>query len=1043
MAREQSTDAGSGGSPDADFFDDEPEVAAPTVVAVVVARDPGPWFEDSLAALATQDYPHLSLLVIDIGVTDLTPRVAAAAPNAYVRRVAGDPGFSAAANEVLAVVEGASHFVFCHDDVAPDPDAVRLLLEEAFRSNAAVVGPKLVDWDDPTRLLQVGLSADKGAVTTSPVERGELDQEQHDAVRDVFAIPGSLTLVRADLFATIGGFDPGMPLMGEDLDLCWRAQIAGGRVLVAPAARVRHVEALSKGERPNQTDGRPALRAIEARHRVRSVLKNYSRFHLIRVLPQLIVLAAVEVIYLTVVGRRRAARAIVSAWTTNLRSFGELRAARRQVRAYRVWPDSEVRRLQARGNARLTRFLRGQLGRGDRARLIGDRDWGGSWRAARVSVAVWAAIGLVLLVGSRSLLTGRIPAVGEFAPIAKPGRLLELFTAGWRTSGLGSASPAPPAFALLGVAGTVLLGAVGWLQRLLVVGALPLGLIGAYRLARPVGSVPARLIVLVVYASIPLPYNAMARGRLGGLIAYAAAPWVLGALARATATPPFAARGQGNGDADPRWRLRIVALGLALAVVGAFAPSVVIALVVGAVGLALGSALVDGGGRRALTLAIVATAVAIVLLVPWSLDLLLPGGGVEHLTGVAAAADRAPGLGALMRFHTGPLGAGPIGWAFVVAAVLPLLVGHGWRLAWATRCWGVVIASWGFTWVAGRGWLPIGAASPEVTLAPAAIALAFAVGLGLIAFSDDVPAYQFGWRQFASTAAAVAVTLGTLPVLAAAVDGRWHLPGRDYRSQFSWMPDHRQEGAFRVLWVGDPEALPLQGWDLGDGVAYGTSDGGVPDVTVLWPASSSGATGLIADALGLATKRLTTRLGAELAPMAIRYIVVVDRAAPTREARRLGALPGPVVDGLTAQLDLKIVSSDNDQLVFENAAWGPGRSRLARDRENPERVRREDIPLGAPALRREHSPRHFSGRVRAGDTVFFSEAASSGWRLKTGGAAATRQRAVGFANAFTVERGGTAKLTYERSYGRLLFILIELALWVIAIRYLVVHRKLR
>src|SRR5208283_4135261 len=35
--------------------------------------------------------------------------------------------------------------------------------------------------------------------------------------------------------------------MGEDLDLCWRAQVVGARVLVAPEARVRHLEELASG----------------------------------------------------------------------------------------------------------------------------------------------------------------------------------------------------------------------------------------------------------------------------------------------------------------------------------------------------------------------------------------------------------------------------------------------------------------------------------------------------------------------------------------------------------------------------------------------------------------------------------------------------------------------------------------------------------------------------------------------------------------------------------------------------------------------------
>jgi GT2 family glycosyltransferase len=1027
-----------GGEP---AFDDEPEPVAPTVVAVVVARDPGPWFDEALTALTNQDYPHLSLLVIDIGDTDVTPRVAAAAPNAFVRRVPGQPGYSAAANEVLTVVEGASHYLFCHDDVAPDPDAVRLLLEEAFRSNAAVVGPKLVEWDDPTRLLQVGLSADKGGVTIGPVERGELDQEQHDAVRDVFAVPGSMILIRADLFATIGGFDPEIPIAGEDLDLCWRAQIAGGRVLVAPAARVRHVEAMSRGERPGQDGRRGALRPIEARHRLRTVLKNYSRFHLVRVVPQLAVLAAAETVYTFVVGRRAAARAIVGAWVTNLRDVRGLRAARRRVRAYRTWPDSEVRRLQTRGYARVTRFLRGQLGRSDRARLIGERDWAGSWRSIRLPLAVWAGVALVVACGSRSLLAGHLPAVGEFTPFTGPANLLRLYLSEWRTSGLGTVAPAPPAFGLLGVAGALLFGGMGLLQKLLVLGALPLGLAGAYRLARPLGLTPARLVVLVVYASVPLPYDALARGRWGGLIAYAVAPWVLAALARATGSPPF-----GDGpttDATRDWP-RIIGLGLVLAVVGALAPAVVVALLVGAVGLAIGGLLVDGGGGRALTLIGIATGVAVVLLVPWSVDVLVPGSGTARLTGVAVPAIRAPGLGDLLRFHTGPLGAGFIGWAFVIAAALPLLVGHEWRLAWATRCWGVALAGWGFAWAGGRGWFPL-APAPEVAIAPAAVAIALAAGIGLVAFRTDVPTYGFGWRQVASTAAGIAVVVATVPVVVGAVDGRWELPARDYRGQLSWMPALRAQGAFRVLWVGDPEALPLQGWRLTDGVAYGLSDGGTPDVTALWPGSDEGATGLVADSLNVARRRQTTRLGVALAPMAVRFLVVVDRAAPFRDAPRLGRLPGDLLAGLAEQLDLKLVARTTDQLIYENAAWGPGRTRLRPNPEQPEAevVAAENLRGGTPTFTRQVTPLEFRGDVAAGDTVFMSAASADGWTLHAGGRNAKRERALGFANAFTVTRGGRATLRFESSILRPLIVLVQAALWALAIRYVIVARRRR
>ena len=215
----------------------DPQPSAPPVVVVVVTTDPGDWFEECLASVAAQEYPNLSVLVVDTAsAVDPTARVAAVLPRAFIRRMSERVGFGRAANEVLEIVDGATLYLFCHDDVALAPDAIRLLVEEAFRSNAGITSPKLVDWDEPERLLAVGVGADKVGVIHPLVDPGELDQEQHDAVRDVFVAPSSATLVRADLFAALGGFDAGVEQFGEDLDLCWRAQVAGARVVVAPAA---------------------------------------------------------------------------------------------------------------------------------------------------------------------------------------------------------------------------------------------------------------------------------------------------------------------------------------------------------------------------------------------------------------------------------------------------------------------------------------------------------------------------------------------------------------------------------------------------------------------------------------------------------------------------------------------------------------------------------------------------------------------------------------------------------------------------------------
>ena len=66
-----------------------------------------------------------------------------------------------------------------------------------------------------------------------------------------------------------------------------------------------------------------------------------------------------------------------------------------------------------------------------------------------------------VLVGSRGIVTGRLPVVGQFVPFPSWSSTLAQFAVGWHPSGVGTTAPAAPALALAGLAGTVLLGAMG------------------------------------------------------------------------------------------------------------------------------------------------------------------------------------------------------------------------------------------------------------------------------------------------------------------------------------------------------------------------------------------------------------------------------------------------------------------------------------------------------------------------------------------------------------------------------------------------------
>ena len=135
---------------------------------------------------------------------------------------------------------------------------------------------------------------------------------------------------------------------------------------------------------------------------------------------------------------------------------------------------------------------------------------------------------VMAVLGSRSLITHGVPAIGTFAHWPSVGDVFDTFGSAWRYTGLGSASPQPAALAVIGALGTVLFGATGLAQTIVVVAAIPLGAFGAYRLARvAIGFRGPALAAGLVYGINPVARNAIAQGRLGPLVLFALLPFLL------------------------------------------------------------------------------------------------------------------------------------------------------------------------------------------------------------------------------------------------------------------------------------------------------------------------------------------------------------------------------------------------------------------------------------------------------------------------------------------------------------------------------------
>jgi GT2 family glycosyltransferase len=1005
--------------------------AAPPIAAVVVTRNPGPGLDDTLRSLAAQDYPDLTILVIDVASDeDPTPRIADVLPRAYVKRLGDRVGFAGAANEALVMVEGATFLFLCHDDVVLDPGAIRIMLEEAYRSNAGIVGPKLVDADNPEILLEVGRSIDRFGGSHTGIEPGELDQEQHDAVRDVFYVSSAALLVRADLFAELGGFDPATFPGSEDLDLCWRARLAGARVLVVPDARVRHREASVK-----RGEGDEAELAGVARTRVRVLLTSYSKRRLAWLVPMGLFVALVEAAIFTFTRRRARARAVLGAWSWNLRHSREVRESRKRAQALRRIHDRDLYELQARGNARLLAFLAESTVARERIRSIGDagRTWveeasSGLRQPITVAACVVAVLGLI---GSRELIFTRVPEVGSLAAWPGVGSLLDTFASGWRYTGMGSSTPAPPALLVMSALGTVLLGAVGLARTLVVVGALPLGGIAAYRFSRPiVRSRVSAVLAGLAYVVNPVSRNALANGRLGPLVLYALTPFLVLLMLRAAdvgrETAPRSARRTDRAARDPRPLLAFVAV---TALASAWYPLAFLVPLVAAVAFVLAVPLARDGvelARRAVGAAVLGGLGALVLLLPWSAAMLHPGVDGAAL-GVAFRSHL--DVGAVLRFQSGPSGSGLAAYGLLIAGALVLVIGSRLRLAWAARAWALALLGWALVWVPGRFFGHVSMPAPEVGLTIAALGIALAIGLGADAFGEGLTRFHFGWRQPAGVLAAAALTLTTLGFAADSLDGRWHAPANDWPRSLAVLQPQQADGDFRVLWVGDPSVLPLDPAVRGDGVGYLLTANGSVDALGLWRAPERRADRLLGTAVDLAATGRTNRLGHLVAPMGVRYIAVPERRGPG--SGPLVPAPAGIAPALGQQLDLSLLKSDPGVTLYENIAWVPARSvappgaALALDAPDPAVAASRADVAGAKPISGEPS----DGGAAGPGTLLWSQAYDGRWHATANGQSLRHVQPFGVVNGFVLPKRGPTAITYGGQWQRALAILMQLLLW--------------
>lgn len=633
------------------------------VTTILVSHDGARWLRGTLRALNQQTRRPDLVVAVDTGSTDdsLTRLTGVLGPH-HVTRAPASTGFGTAVARGWAraqAVQAATPDVdaawlwILHDDSAPSPDALAQLLEAADRRpDAGIIGPKVCSWYDHDLLVEMGVSIAGGGRRETFLEPHERDQGQHDEIRDVLAVGSAGMLIRRDVWTALEGFDPGLAMFRDDVELGMRARRAGHAVVVQGSAVVVHAQAGSHGRRELAGDiERPHL--LDRASAIHVMLAHAPWFFLPFVAARLLVgsigraagfllgkdpgaafdevaalgLAVVRIRHVVMARRHVARTSVVSAWALRPYLPTTADAIRHAVdvglhlldRVSRgVFATTAAGVRAAPGQPQTRALMRAEddrvplsLGDGgaDLAAALVDNERGRSWPARLVRMpAVGLVVALVLgsLVAMRSLWGTGVLSGGALLPVVpRASDLIVAIAAGWHDVGLGSDRAAPMMLLVLALLSLPLGGSSSALITLLLAMAVPLAALSAVTALR--AFVPARRLRIpaaLAYALLPAITAAQSTGRLGTVLFAIGLPWWIRLLARLLF------------DASASWR-RTWATGLYLAAMVAVLPWTWLATIV-----VLGMLVIIRPAVRTLWIRLlVVLSVPIMVLLPWSVRL--------------------------------------------------------------------------------------------------------------------------------------------------------------------------------------------------------------------------------------------------------------------------------------------------------------------------------------------------------------------------------------------------------------------------------------
>jgi len=314
--------------------------SCPTSSIIVINYNGKKFLERCLSSLGNLNYPNYEVILVDNASVDGSVEfVKKLFPWVKVVENKRNEGFAEGSNIGFRHAKG-DFIVFMNNDIEAHPDFLKEMVKTVRSdSSIGICGCKLLLFDNRNVIDTVGgFFCDIYGYCLFRIGVLEVDHHQYDLLKTVFVVTGGCMLVKREVLEKIGGFDSKYLSNQEELDLCWRAQLAGYKIMVNPLAVVYH-----KGGgwwKPSNSSSRaPVIRFITERNTLRTLIKNYKGSTLLKVLPKYFSLLIAEIVLFLLIGKIRFALADIKSVMWNIYNFRDSWRTHKRIQQMRVIDD--------------------------------------------------------------------------------------------------------------------------------------------------------------------------------------------------------------------------------------------------------------------------------------------------------------------------------------------------------------------------------------------------------------------------------------------------------------------------------------------------------------------------------------------------------------------------------------------------------------------------------------------------------------------------------------------------------------------------------